>query len=50
MHIDISVTRSRGKVYKRVLLRTSYREGKKVKQSQTFLMNLKKRLKLFVLL
>ncbi len=31
MHIDISFTRSRGKVYRRVLLRTSYREGKKVK-------------------
>ena len=31
MHIDISVTRSQGKVYRRVLLRTSYREGKKVK-------------------
>lgn len=31
MHIDISVTRSRGKVYRRVLLRTSYREGNKVK-------------------
>jgi hypothetical protein len=31
MHIDISLTRSRGKVYRRVLLRTSYREGKKVK-------------------
>jgi hypothetical protein len=31
MHIDISFTRSRGKVYRRVLLRTSYREGSKVK-------------------
>ena len=31
MHIDTSITRSRGKVYKRVLLRTSYREGEKVK-------------------
>jgi len=31
MHIDISFTRSHEKVYKRVLLRTSYREGKKVK-------------------
>jgi transposase len=31
MHIDISFTRSRGRVYRRVLLRTSYREGKKVK-------------------
>ncbi len=31
MHIDASVTRSRGRIYKRVLLRTSYREGKKVK-------------------
>lgn len=31
MYIDVAFTRSRGKVYKRVLLRTSYREGKKVK-------------------
>jgi transposase len=31
MYIDISFTRSRGNVYRRVLLRTSYREGKKVK-------------------
>jgi transposase len=31
MHLDISFTKVRGKVYKRVLLRTSYREGKKVK-------------------
>lgn len=31
MHIDISFTNRSGKVYKRVLLRTSYREGKKVK-------------------
>ena len=31
MHIDISFTRSPGNVYRRVLLRTSYREGKKVK-------------------
>ena len=31
MYIDIAFTRSRGKIYKRVLLRTSYREGKKVK-------------------
>ena len=31
MYVDISFTKSRGKVYKRVLLRTSYREGSKVK-------------------
>jgi transposase len=31
MHIDISVVKARGKVYKRILLRTSYREGKAVK-------------------
>lgn len=31
MHLDIAFIRTRGKVYKRVLLRTSYREGKKVK-------------------
>lgn len=31
MYIDISFTKVRGKVYKRVLLRTSYREGKSVK-------------------
>jgi transposase len=31
MHIDTAFIRTRGKVYKRVLLRTSYREGKKVK-------------------
>lgn len=31
MHIDISSINKSGKIYKRVLLRTSYREGKKVK-------------------
>jgi transposase len=31
MHLDTAFIRTRGKVYKRVLLRTSYREGKKVK-------------------
>jgi transposase len=31
MYIDTSVTKSSGNVYKRVLLRTSYREGKKIK-------------------
>lgn len=31
MYIDISFTRSHNKVYKRVLLRTSFREGQKIK-------------------
>jgi hypothetical protein len=31
MHIDIALTKARGKIYRRVLLRTSYREGEKVK-------------------